>query len=515
MPRVSALLLALAALVTTGLAPAASAQIPEPDDDPFYAVPADVASLADGAVIRSRAIDASAMSIPMPATAWQVLYRTTDNTGTPTATVTTIMVPTADWTGSGPRPVVSYQTAEDGVGTKCAPSYAIRGGLQASASNSAPETLLMLQALNRGWTVVAPDYQGPRSMFLGAEGEARGVLDSLRAARAFAPAGIDPAAPLGLWGYSGGAFASTSAAQMQPRHAPELKLAGVALGGVVADLRATIHAFSGSAFGGALVMGFVAVDRSYPEYKLTRYLNDKARAAMAGSQTDCINDAVGKYPLARLEDYTDRPELIGSEELRPMFERINPLTFPGVPAAPVYEYHAQLDELAPIGPARKLIERFCRAGVPVHAVEDPINEHLSYVAVGATGAMDYLGDRFAGKPAPNTCKVPPDPVAPAVAPRLAVAIGTPVVGKRGLVVPVRCRGAAGRCIGRVTLASPGHTVARRFAVSGTKATLTARVRFNGAATARVVRARRFTVRVTARARSGSAATTRVLAGGRR
>ena len=248
--RLAGALVALAALCVA--VPAAQARVPAPDDDPFYAVPGNVGTLADGAIIASRSITATAMSVPMPAKAWQVLYKTVDNTGTPTATVTTIMVPDARWTGAGPRPVVSYQTAEDGAGTKCAPSYAIRGGL-AAASNSSAETLLMLQALQRGWTVVAPDYEGPRSMFLGAEGEARGVLDGLRAARAFAPAGIDPSAPLGLWGYSGGGFASSVAAQMQPRHAPELKLSGVALGGVVADLRATIHAFSGSAVGGALI----------------------------------------------------------------------------------------------------------------------------------------------------------------------------------------------------------------------------------------------------------------------
>ena len=497
------------ALVGAALAPVASAQVPQPDDDPFYAVPADVATFAPGAILRSREIDATAMSVPMPAAAWQVLYRTTDNTDTPTATVTTIMVPTAAWTGKGPRPVVSYQTAEDGVGTKCAPSYAIRGGLQASASNSAPETLLMLQALNRGWTVVAPDYEGPRSMFLGAEGEARGVLDGLRAARAFKPAAIDPAAPIGLWGYSGGAFASSTAAQMQPRHAPEVKLAGVALGGVVGDLRETIHAFSDLRLGGALVMGFVAVDRGYPEYRLTQYLNDRARAAMAQTQTDCINDAVARFPLTRLEDYTDQPEIIKSETLRPLFERINPITFPGVPAAPVYEYHAVNDELAPIGPARKLIERFCRAGVPVQAVEDPLNEHLSLVAVGATGAMDYLGARFAGKPAPNTCKVGPDPASPAApAPPFAVAIGKPVLRRGILTVPVRCRDAGGRCSGRVTAASRGRTASRRFSISGAGTTLTTRVRFSRRAAARVVRTTRVTRRLAARAADGRAAAAR-------
>lgn len=399
----AAAILAVALLVAPAVA-----QVPKPDDDPFYDVPAGVEALRDGEIIRSREIQPTAMSIPMPARAWQVLYRTVDNTGAPTATVTTIMVPNANWTGAGPRPLLSYQTAEDGAGTKCAPSYAIRAGLAAS-SNSSGETFLMMQALERGWTVVAPDYQGPRSMFLGAEGEARGVLDGLRAARSFAPAGIDPGARTALWGYSGGAFASSVAAQMQPRHAPELELAGVALGGIPADVKETIRKFSGTVFGGALVMGFVTVDRAYPEYGIKQYLNERAYAAMARSQEDCINDAVMKHPFGSIEAYQRFPGALDTPALQPMFAEMSPLTFPGTPDAPVYAYHAVNDELAPIGPARELVERFCRAGVPVQRVESAIDEHITLVPTGAPGALAYLSDRFAGKAAPNNCGVPPDP----------------------------------------------------------------------------------------------------------
>lgn len=47
---------------------------------------------------------------------------------------------------------------------------------------------------------------------------------------------------MGLWGYSGGAFASANAAQLQPRYAPELDFRAVALGGLLGDVRATIEA---------------------------------------------------------------------------------------------------------------------------------------------------------------------------------------------------------------------------------------------------------------------------------
>jgi len=111
------------------LAPPATA-VPLPDQDPFYAVPAGIAGLQNGTIVKARPVDASAYFglVPMLASAWQVQYKSVDTHFRATAVVATIMVPNAPWSGSGPRPLVSYQTAEDGVGSKCSPSYALRGG---------------------------------------------------------------------------------------------------------------------------------------------------------------------------------------------------------------------------------------------------------------------------------------------------------------------------------------------------------------------------------------------------
>ncbi|MFF3397056.1 lipase family protein [Streptomyces sp. NPDC002659] len=41
-------------------------------------------------------------------------------------------------------------------------------------------------AVERGWSVIVPDYEGPASEFLGAAAAAHGILDGIRAARSFA-----------------------------------------------------------------------------------------------------------------------------------------------------------------------------------------------------------------------------------------------------------------------------------------------------------------------------------------
>jgi triacylglycerol lipase len=101
-------------------------------------------------------------------------------------------------------------------------------------------------------------------------------------------------------------------------------------------------------------------------------------------------------------DFAD-PSSLELPQLVRLLRRISPLGFPGTPEAPVYEYHAVADELAPIGPARELVERFCGAGVTVQHYEDYASEHISLVATGAVGAVDYLQNRFEGAPAPSNC----------------------------------------------------------------------------------------------------------------
>jgi hypothetical protein len=268
-------------------------------------------------------------------------------------------------------------------------------------------------------------------MWLGANGQARGVLDSLRAARAFKPAGIDTRAPIGLWGYSGGAIASSTAAQLQPSYAPKLRLAGVALGGNNPSIRAGLQAFDGSLFGGAIVIGFIGLDRAYPEYHLADYLNSTGKAAVSQSQHDCIADAVIKHPLFRASYALKDVGALNGPAWSKVFARASPLTFPGTPDAPVYDYHATGDELAPIGPDRQLIERYCQSGVTVQHVEN-LGDHFTEVALGEGGALQFLADRFAGLPAPNTCGAAATRSAPLR--KLILASGTLRVDRHGRVM---------------------------------------------------------------------------------
>ena len=94
-----------------------------------------------------------------------------------------------------------------------------------------------------------------------------------------------------MWGYSGGSLATDLAAQAQPTYASGLHFKGIALGGMVADIQATLDAFSGGPAGGAIVMGFAAVNRDFPSANLLQYLNAAGRKAIAAAQNDCLVQA--------------------------------------------------------------------------------------------------------------------------------------------------------------------------------------------------------------------------------
>jgi hypothetical protein len=389
-------LAAAAALVGSTLAaPGASAAVPTPPDrDPFYSAPADLPAHPNGAVLRSRQVTVTGLGIPLPVRSWQVLYRSTDSHGQPVADATTIMVPAIPWFGGGPRPLLSYQTAEDSLGTVCAPSYTLRAGIEKELGLIAP-------ALLRGWAVTVPDYEGPQSQYGAGAQAGHAVLDGVKAALAFGPAGFRPTTPVGLMGYSGGGLATGWAAELQGSYAPGLNVVGVAEGGTPADLRAAFGVIDGSAFAGLGFGAIVGLSRAYPEVDLPSVLNAAGAQAVRDVAQACVAELAIRYPFLRLDSFTTVP---GAVDL-PQFAGVLAATKLGqhTPVAPIFNYHSILDELIPIATDDALVAKYCAAGVRVQHYRDLLSEHNILAVTGAPLAISYLADRFAGRPAPSNC----------------------------------------------------------------------------------------------------------------
>ena len=386
--------LAAAALVATPAADAAGLP-PHPAADPFYAQPSPFPDVAPGTVLDSRPITIRALTLPVPIRAWQVKYRSSDTRGGAIADVATIMQPVSS---GSTKTLVSYQTAQDGLSLDCAPSYVLATGTALPAE----ELALMVPLLAAGHTVVTADYEGPRSEWTAGLNTAHGVIDGIRAAQSFAPAGLSgPATPTALMGYSGGALASQWANEVQPSYAPELKFAGVAAGGVPADIEYVARRIDGGMFAGIYIGAAVGLSRAYPEIDTATLLNARGKQAFEDVGKQCISQFSVTQAFHRMSDYTTVPQLLDVPSVRKVIaENVMGTRKPG---SPTYFYQGIFDELALTPPVDALVWKYCAEGVTIQYHRIPIGDHVTVAVQGAPGALAYVHDRLAGKPAPSSC----------------------------------------------------------------------------------------------------------------
>ena len=170
-------------------------------------------------------------------------------------------------------------------------------------------------------------------------------------------------------------------------------------------LKGSIAAFAANPGGkGAIPLILAALQRSYPQSHIERYLSPAGRAAVSNSQQDCLLDALIRNAGVASTTYEAYPgALFNNARVDDLYASISPLYYPGKPRTPILFYHALEDEFAPIGYMRELAARYCREGRAVHIVTSPVGEHISYVLLGFPTALRYLADRFAGQSVPNDC----------------------------------------------------------------------------------------------------------------
>jgi hypothetical protein len=369
--------------------------VPLPQDDAFYKSPPKkvLRSERPGTVLNSREVKLTGVGIPLPFKAWQLQYRSTDSIGRPVAVVGTLALPAGPT--AGPRPLLSYQMAIDSLAPQCNPAYTMRTGTQR-------ELPFVGIGLLQGWAVMVPDFEGPRDAYGAGPMAGHATLDGIRAAERFKAGGLaGRKTPVGMWGYSGGGQATAWAAELQPRYAPELSVAGVAEGGVPSNLRQVAENINGGPFAGVYFAVAVGLSREYPELRIQRLLNDDGRQMVDHIGKECADTLITGYPLQRIGQYTNVDNVLDDPRVRRVVAKGG--LGKRIPTAPLYVYHSSLDELIPVAGPDAMVKRYCQKGAQVVYERSLLGEHVAFVATGGPAALSYLIDRFAGKPAPSTC----------------------------------------------------------------------------------------------------------------
>lgn len=381
---------------------AAPSQAGYPTTDPFYAAPADLASYAPGTVIRSRPVRLRAATLTVPYRSYQVLYRTTDRTGAPTATVASILLPRTRPGNPADRRLVSYQTAYDGLSPACRPSYSLQNG---SVVLQATEMGAIALLLERGWTVVTADYEGPRDDWGVAATTARGVLDGIRATLRFEPAGLNGArTKVGIMGYSGGGNATAWANEASAGYAPELNIVGSVQGGVAPDLDHLVRTLDGTIYAGVAFAGIAGISGAYPELQMEQRLNAAGRRVfkeLRSRDGSCITNFVLRYPGVRFASLTKAPGVLDSPDVQAVARE--QALGQSIPSTPTMWLHTTADEMKSYGLVRAMAGRYCRAGTAVRFVSTDRVEHLMQFSWMPFIGGDWLAGRFAGQPPRTDC----------------------------------------------------------------------------------------------------------------
>ncbi|MGH9920151.1 MAG: lipase family protein, partial [Nitrososphaerales archaeon] len=384
-----------------------------PTADPFYRWSGSLAHDTPGTILRTRALavdEAGGPATPVKAT--QLLYVTTDELGSRTVSVVSVLQPLNEVASAATR-LVSYQNPYDALGAKCDPSYTLQVGTEGQLP-------LALRYVEAGDTVVISDYEG--------EDLAEGVgqqygyetLDAIRAAEKWL--GVpENTTPVGMVGYSGGSIATEFASELAPHYAPDLDIVGVAEGGVPVDpfhnLAYVDH--PGSSWTWVIPVHLKGVARAFDIRDLDKYLTPRGIAAIEADQTACVGGFTGLTTEQMFKaPYRDIEKV-------PVFVRIFDrliMSRSGTPRSPLFIGVGQSD---PTGDTvivtkdvQELAYTYCHRGV---AVEFHVYDGLDHDQAGLPfleQAQAFLTQRFENLPFQNGCGDigPGNSIAPVPAP---------------------------------------------------------------------------------------------------
>jgi len=391
--RPIAAVLAVAGLVAATLAglaaaPASAAAPPEgPAGDAFYTPPNPLPPGQPGDVIWKRTLSQDAA-----ATTYLVLYRSVNATGAAVAVSGTVAVPKG--VNPATAPIVAAAPGTIGLGDQCAAS---RNTLIANLMTPTADLL------TKGFAVATTDYEGLGTpgthTYTVGQSEGRAVLDVARAAQRLG-VGLSATAPVGFIGYSQGGGGAAWAGQLAASYAPELNVKGTAAGGIPADMVAVGQALDGGLGFGFLAAAAVGFDGAYAELDLERYLNAAGKQLFQDNINNCVDSIILDFGFHRISEYTtSNPMVTPAWQARLRENSLGAVA----PSAPVYIWHGFFDEILPYGQDAALWKTYCKKGARV-TFQGTWDEHVSgMIGAGRQGAVQFLADRFAGKPVTDNC----------------------------------------------------------------------------------------------------------------
>jgi triacylglycerol lipase len=425
--RTLVLSLALSASASGPFAAAATAETAPAEAAPAGCTAADAAIYAPpasvdgnpGDLLACRAVTLPHVPGNVPMKAWKVQYASTDLHGKKIAVSGTVAVPNAAWTGGGSRPVVAFNPGTVGLGSQCAFSKQLAGAYQDEYEGEQVEAFL-----KAGFAVAATDgvgyLDGQTHTYMAGQNAGHALLDIVRTSRQIPGGSLTADGKVAISGYSEGGAAALWGAQLASSYAPELNVAGVSAGGVPGDLRVVGKQLNGGPFAGFLADAQVGLHQAYPNLPFDELLNDNGRQAVKNATSNCLYGTLASFLGANVENYTtdhytlDQLYTLKGSDGVSWGDAVDAQKLgvdvggPGSAAKykigfPTFQYRGIFEEVIATQAEEDTRSRYCKAGVATQWNSSYPGEHLLTDSIAINDVTAWIGDRFAGKPAPSNC----------------------------------------------------------------------------------------------------------------
>lgn len=372
---------------------------------PFYTPPDPLPPQPPGYIMRYEP-----MNIDVPGgTAYRILYLTQGPTGEKLASSGMIFVPNTPAPPEG-RKVVAWAHGTLGFGDACTPSRN-----QTNPLNDMQGWLG--QMMQNGWVVTATDYAGLGTpgdpYYLVGASEAHDVLNSVRAARNFAPA--QASNKYALWGHSQGGHSVLFSAEYAKSYAPELNLVGAAAAAPAAELPALFSEQYNQAVAWAIGPDVaISWPLVYPNLDIQSVLTPAGINNYHRLAFGCVQQEIGGIELRNF--------------FKQQFFSTNPIQTPSWYKAsteqtpntsqigvPVYVAQGLSDTVVLPNTTALLVQKACANNVNVTTNWLENVNHLQVAIDAGPAVTNWLQDRFNGVSAQSSCSQQ-SPISPASQP---------------------------------------------------------------------------------------------------
>jgi hypothetical protein len=412
--------------------------------------------------------------------ATQLLYRTQDERGQASETVTTVIQPKDLATPVQSKGVVAYLSFYDGLSDTCDPSYTLQN------SKLDAEKAAISQLVEAGYTVTIPDFEGEGLDWAAGHEAGWSTLDAIRATEKTLdlPAATTKVATIG---YSGGSIAGEWAAELQPTYAPELHLVGTAIGGVPVNLRHLVGYVDSAAdtdrdnWFGVIPAATVSLGRATGQ-DFSSLLSDYGKQVAAEVSDKCIADFAGTYPGKHLADLVNPGvSFLDDPKVKPIVDSLT-MGNGATPSAPMLMMNGRSsdgigDGVMVADDVKALAANYCSRGVPVQYTEvagkhAAVGSIFMLTAIGLTG-QGFLSKWFDGTATPADYNCAPRVLIDPAPLRLALAGHSQ--GRKD-VIAVKVSGYGARPGLQVRVFRAGHKAAVGHAALGKSASAVVKVR---------------------------------------